>query len=113
MAAVVILLGLPDRKETIDRRRKSQSNDCRSGWGRVNHGAKDDSNSEHFFPTPNKLLTFFIMPNDTTECDTEIESKNAALFKRYGNLDQVFFVHTILIRDHERIFQQLLHQMVG
>ena len=34
---------------------------------------------------------FFIMPNDTTECDTEIESKNAALFKRYGNLDQVFF----------------------
>ena len=47
----------------------------------------------------------FIMPNDTTECDTEIESKNAALFKRYGNLDQVFFVHTsISIRDHERIF---------
>ena len=56
---VQTLAGRPDRKETIDRRRKSQSNDCRSGWGRVNHGAKDDSNSEHFFPTPNKLLTFF------------------------------------------------------
>ena len=58
-----------------------------------------------FFLHQTNCLHFFIMPNDTTECDTEIESKNAALFKRYGNLDQVFFVHTsISIRDHERIF---------
>jgi hypothetical protein len=101
LTTVQTLAGRPDRKETIDRRRKSQSNDCRSGWGRVNHGAKDDSNSEHFFPTPNKLLTFFLSCPMTLQSATrKLKVKMRHSSRDMVTLTKFFFVHTILIRDH-------------